>query len=174
MADLTVIAEFTIPPHNACRLGFDKGDPQWLGFQPAYDQSFGAGRIDTRYRASERHHFVRFSVESDEVLHRARHTVYREWEAGRKYNEDDIAARAYIPFVRDCITFARDVAQACGLKAPAWDDVLDSAWHDHWMSRVDFLPQELLDRLYRYNKDRVLESNLMSLGVIIPKKEKQP
>ncbi|MBT8334956.1 MAG: hypothetical protein KJO11_00025 [Gemmatimonadetes bacterium] len=171
MADLKIIAELTPPPHNACRLGFDDRAPLWLGFQPAYDMSFGAGRIETRSREHEHHHFVRFEVESDEVLARARHMVFREWKAGAHYSKDDISAQSYIPFVRDCITFARDVAQACGLRAPAWDDVLDSAWHDHWLSRIDFLPQELLVRLYHYNEDRVLESNLLSPGVSVPKKE---
>ena len=181
MADLLVIAELTPPPHNACRLGFDARAPLWLGFQPAANGAYFDtdqwldGRIETRSRDHEHHHFVRFSVESDRVLERAREQVLREWEAGEWQPQfDSWKARNYYPFVRDCVTFARDVARACGLKAPEALDIFESDWNDHWLSRVDFLPQELLLRLYLYNEDRVLDSNLMSLGVIIPKKENQP
>jgi len=176
MADLTIIAELTPPPHNACRLGFDDRGPFWLGFQPAANGAyFGLdtwldGRIETRPRDHEHHHFVRFSVESDEVLDQARRRVLREWEAGEWQPQfDSWTAQNYYPFVRDCVTFARDVARACGLKAPEVWDALESEWHDHWVSRIDFLPQELLVRLYHYNKERVLESNLTSLGVSKPK-----
>lgn len=157
MADLLVIAELTPPPHNACRLGFDRRAPLWLGFQPNWGNAVGAGRIETRPRTDEHHHFARFSVEGDTVLTEARHKVFREWEAGEKINEENYEARNYYPFVRDCVTFARDVAEACGLKS--------GVWYEHPISRIDFLPQELLLRLHHHNRDRVIDSNLMSIGV---------
>lgn len=157
MADLLVIAELTPPPHNACRLGFDDRPPLWLGFQPNWGNDVPSGRIETKPRSHEHHHFARFSVEDDSVLEEARHRVFREWEAGRKINDQNYEARNYYPFVRDCITFARDVAEACGLRT--------GVWYEPPGAKVDFWPQELLIRLFRFNTDRVIESNLTSLGI---------
>lgn len=159
MADLLVIAELTPPPHNACRLGFDDRQALWLGLQPYWGDElseWGRGRVETRPRTHEHHHFVRFSVDGDDVLEKARREVFQEWDVGRRINEHNYEADTYVPFVVDCVSFARDVAEACGLKA--------SVWYDHPVSRIDLVPQELLVKLYHYNEDRVIESNLTSLG----------
>jgi hypothetical protein len=160
MADLKIIAELTPPPHNACRLGFDARPPLWLGFQPNYREELGAGRIETISREHERHHFVTFTVESDEVLEKGRATVFRDWDAGRKINDHNYEARDYYLGIRDCVTFARDVAEACGLRT--------GAWYEHPIQKIDFLPYELLMRLRHFNEDRVVDSNLLSTGVTGP------
>lgn len=156
MADLMIIAEITPPPHNACRLGYDGRAPEWLGFQPHYDREIGGGRIETIPRDHEHHHFVRFAVAGNEVLQKTRTKVFEEWEVGDRINDHNYEADGYWIFIRDCVTFARDVAEACGLEA--------NVWYDHPVSRIDLLPQELLVKLYQYNTDRVIESNILSLG----------
>jgi hypothetical protein len=117
MGYLTIFSE-TGFPHAGCYLEYDRGMPEWLGFFPwpsgsSWDNPFlgGNGRILTDDRESQIEYYIRYWFQ-DRTLSRARNNVVV-----------DYWPRPYQFLVNDCVTFARDVAAACGLKTtggPAW------------------------------------------------------
>ena len=144
MASLRIISE-TGFFHVACRLRWDDGRTSWVGWQPVKGGAYwtpddvGRGWIEREDKeaAGKVKHYVTFRV-SDGDLDRARHGMTRDYVA-----LDD----TYGFGLRDCVTFARDVAEYCGLEVGGLLGV-----------RLDLFPYELLMKLYTSNEDAVVKS----------------
>ena len=153
MASLRVVSE-TGFFHIACRLQHDDGRVQWVGWQPVQGGAYwskedvGRGWIEREDKeaAGKVNNYVTFRV-TDAELDRADHDMVKYYVAG-----DDTYGFA----LRDCVTFARDVAEYCGLKV--------SSLMNHPVPRIDILPYELLTKLYFLNEDRVIRAET-SLGI---------
>ena len=153
MATLRIVSE-TGFFHIACRLQHDDGRIQWAGWQPvkggAYwsKEDVGRGFIEREDKeaAGKVNNYVTFRVTQAE-LDQANHDMLKYYFAGND---------TYGFGLRDCVTFARDVAGYCGLKV--------HSLMDHPIARIDFLPYELLAKLYYLNDDRVIKAET-SLGI---------
>ena len=140
----------------ACRLQHDDGRVQWAGWQPVKGGAYwsredvGRGWIEREDKeaAGKVNNYVTFRVTQAE-LDRADHDMVKHYVA-----KDDTYGFA----LRDCVTFARDVAEYCGLKV---HDLMN-----HPIARIDILPYELLVKLYYLNEDRVIAAET-SLGIEI-------
>lgn len=161
MASLRIVSE-TGFFHIACRMEYDDGRVRWVGWQPVKGGAYwsrddvGRGFIETEDKeaAGKVNNYVTFRV-SEAELDRADHDMVKYYVAG-----DD----TYGFGLRDCVTFARDVASYCGLKV---HDVMG-----HPIARIDFLPYELLLKLYWLNEDRVIAAET-SLGIELPAAEEE-
>jgi hypothetical protein len=109
MGHLTIFSE-TGFPHAGCYLEYeDGGDAEWLGFFPwargNWDDFLGGnGRILTMSREDQIEYYVRYWFQ-DKIIRTARlDTVTNYWTT------------VYQPYVCDCVSFARDLAAACGLE----------------------------------------------------------
>ncbi|NNF38339.1 MAG: hypothetical protein HKN71_06715, partial [Gemmatimonadetes bacterium] len=137
MASLRIISE-TGFFHIACHLRWDRGKTSWIGWQPvkggAYwsPEDVGRGWIEREDKdaAGKVNHYVTFRV-ADADLDRARHGIHRDYVA-----LDD----TYGFGMRDCVTFARDVAEYCGLDVGGLLGI-----------NLDLFPYELLIKLYDLN-----------------------
>ncbi|NNK64533.1 MAG: hypothetical protein HKO98_15145 [Gemmatimonadetes bacterium] len=144
MASLRIISE-TGFFHIACHLRWDRGKTSWIGWQPvkggAYwsPEDVGRGWIEREDKdaAGKVNHYVTFRV-ADADLDRARHGIHRDYVA-----LDD----TYGFGMRDCVTFARDVAEYCGLDVGGLLGI-----------NLDLFPYELLIKLYDLNGDAVIAS----------------
>jgi hypothetical protein len=65
--------------------------------------------------------------------------------------------------MRDCVTFARDVAEYCGLEVGGLLGV-----------QVDFFPYELLVKLHELNEDRVVAGETRMFLEDDPRRKKEP
>jgi hypothetical protein len=108
MGHLTVFSETGIP-HAGCFLEYDDtGTAEWLGFFPwangRWDDFLGGnGRILTMSREDQIEYYVRYWFQ-DKPLRSARDDVVTSyWSC------------IYQVWTCDCVTFARDLAEACGL-----------------------------------------------------------
>jgi len=150
MATLRVISEEGIP-HVACRMTWDDGRVRWVGWQPVKGlpywsvEDHGRGWIEEEDKeaAGKVNYYVTFRV-TDADLDRAEHSMVRDYVV----NDD-----TYGFGLRDCVTFARDVADYCGLSVQSLVGFLMSPGR----GPVDFLPYELLLKLRLLNSDRVIE-----------------
>lgn len=146
MASLKIISE-TGFFHVACCLRYDDGHTRWAGWQPVKGgrywtrEDVGRGWIERedKVAAGKVNNYVTFDVGEDAVLEHAEHCMVRDYVVG-----DD----TYGFGLRDCVSFARDVARYCGLETHG---VLS-----HPISRIDLFPYELLVKLYALNLDRVI------------------
>lgn len=147
MATLRVITE-TGFFHIACRLGYDDGRTKWAGWQPVKGgrywtkEDVGRGWIEKedKEEAGKVNHYVTFNVGDDSVLEHAEHCMVRDYVV-----KDD----TYGFGTRDCVSFVRDVARYCGLRV--------NHPLSHPVSRIDFLPYELLYKLHELNEQEVIE-----------------
>ena len=130
--------------HVACRLRYADGRIKWAGWQPkkggAYwsREDYGRGWIETEDKeaAGKVNHYVTFEV-TDDDLKRAEHHMVRDYVV-----TDD----TYGFGMRDCVSFARDVAESCGLNVGGLLGV-----------QLDLFPYELLEKLQRLNEDAVVK-----------------
>lgn len=100
-AYVTFISE-TGFPHAAVFMEFSSGRRKWVGF----NVQSGKGFVQTIGRTSKINHYARFRT-SDTRLREAEAMIARKWEKS-----------TYLATVRDCVSFAYDVAEACGLHTP--------------------------------------------------------
>jgi len=109
MGHLTIFSETGIP-HAGCYLEYDDGgSAEWLGFFPwatgRWDDFLGGnGRILTMSREDQIEYYVRYWFQ-DKIIRSARLDVVTSyWSA------------IYQLWTCDCVSFARDMAGACGLE----------------------------------------------------------
>jgi hypothetical protein len=103
---LLMITSETGIPHSACLLQWDDGRSEWLGFEPS-EWYGGKGFVDTTDRSDQIDEFVQYQVD-DGQLQRGRTNVIAKYYA-----------EIYQIGVNDCVSFARDIARACGV-LPYW------------------------------------------------------
>lgn len=107
MGYLTVTSE-TGFFHAVCLLEIGQHTQAWYGFKPKQHRSpYGPGHIDTSNREENINHYARFEVK--DVTLKA---------AIKKIVEGKYKNTEYVGSVVDCVTFAADMAGACGLKLP--------------------------------------------------------
>ena len=129
MGYLTVFSESGFP-HAGCYLEYDRGAPEWLGFFPwpsgdRWDNFLGGnGRILTHDREDQIDYYVRYWFQ-DKTIAKARMQVVT-----------DYWSTVYQVLVCDCVSFARDLASACGLETTG---------------RPAYVPSSLVYDLKRYN-----------------------
>jgi hypothetical protein len=105
MAELKIITE-TGMFHVACRCTWG-GAVEWYGFAPRQKGSpHGVGKVDRADRSSLENHSITFTV-PDNVLRSAIDTMVLRYDG-----------TTYTVTVRDCVSFAADVARAVGLGVP--------------------------------------------------------
>jgi hypothetical protein len=121
MGYLTIFSE-TGFPHAGCFLEYVSGN-YWLGFFPA-SSTFDIGVVGTDDRENKIGNYIRFPV-NDALL------SYSQFSVVSKYQ-----IKYYVPFECDCINFARDMAEACGLQT-GWEPM--------------FLPIKLVNTLEELN-----------------------
>jgi hypothetical protein len=103
MSYFTVFAE-TGFPHAGTLYEYDDGTSEWIGFIPAGSVFGDPGWMDQTNKVNLIDYYMRFWID-EEILRQARNDV----TAAYTY------PHAYIVFVSDCVTFAEDMAEACGL-----------------------------------------------------------
>lgn len=109
MGYLTIFSE-TGFPHAGCYLEYDRGEPEWLGFFPwpsgnRWDNFLGGnGRILTDNRESQMNCYIRYWFPDEIISHARLDVITSYWST------------VYQVAVCDCVSFARDMAGACGLK----------------------------------------------------------
>jgi hypothetical protein len=118
MGYITFFSE-TGTPHAGVFLQYHRSsDTEWLGFWPG-NSMFGAyGRVLTTNESASVEFYIRFAFE-DSLIVRARNKVITDYYSG-----------FYFLGVCDCVTFARDMAEACGLETAGWTYVPSSLVYD--------------------------------------------
>jgi hypothetical protein len=122
MSYLTVFSE-TGFPHAATLLEYIDGTFEWLGFEPTSGALGGNGYIDTSNQEPFIEYYIRYYID-DSMLRTARNnTVTYYWTC------------VYQMFTCNCVSVARDLANACGL----------------YTFGPSFIPSSLVYDVARYN-----------------------
>ena len=149
------------PFHCATKLHYSNGKEEWLGFQPRTSDkvsrltgrklkgSLGRGYIQTTSREQHVRNYVKLAT-TDRKLKVAKARAINEYE-GEDYNSTFDYENIYFYGVRDCVTFARSIAQFCGFNVANVPILGQDA---------DVLPYELVHKLADLNEDAVISQNL--------------